>query len=55
MCWEKEVPPKMTTKLVINAGICGRTATIDVVGLPDHRAAVTVTSDCEMVNKMGRN
>jgi len=43
----------MTTKLVINAGICGRTATIDVVGLPDHRAAVTVTSDCEMVNKMG--
>ena len=43
----------MTTKLVVNAGICGRTATINVVGLPDHRATVTVTSDCEMVNKMG--
>ena len=43
----------MTTKLVVDAGICGRTATIDVVGLPDHRATVTVTSDCEMVSKMG--
>jgi len=42
----------MATKLVVDAGICGRTATIDVVGLPGHRATVTVTSDCEMVNKM---
>jgi len=41
------------TKLFVEAGICGRTATIEVIGLPGHRAAVTVTSDCEMVNKMG--
>ncbi len=53
MCWKEEVPPKMTTKLVVDAGICGYTVTIDVVGLPDHRATVTVTSDCEMVSKMG--
>jgi len=53
MCWEKEVPPKMTTKLVVDAGICGCTATIDVVGLPGHKATVTLTSDCEMVSKMG--
>ena len=43
----------MTTKLVVDAGICGRTATIDVVSLPGHKATVTLTSDCEMVSKMG--
>lgn len=53
MCWEKEVPPKMTTKLVVDAGICGNTTTIDVVSLPGHKVTVTVTSDCEVVSKMG--
>jgi len=43
----------MTTKLVVDAGICGNTTTIDVVGLPSHKVTVTVTSDCEVVSKMG--
>ncbi len=42
----------MTTKLVVDAGICGNTTTIDVVGLPGRKVTVTVTSDCEVVSKM---
>ncbi len=43
----------MTTKLVVDAGICGNTTTIDVVSLSSHKVTVTVTSDCEVVSKMG--
>ena len=43
----------MATKLVVDAGICGNTTTIDVVSLPDHKVKVTITSDCEVVSKMG--
>ena len=43
----------MTTELVVDAGICGNTTTIDVVGLPNHKVTVTITSDCEVVSKMG--
>jgi hypothetical protein len=53
MCWKKEVLPEMATKLVVDAGICGNTTTIDVVSLPDHKVKVTVNSDCEVVGKMG--
>ena len=43
----------MGTRLVVDAGICGNTTTIDVVSLPDHKVKVTVTSDCDVVGKMG--
>jgi hypothetical protein len=52
MCCRKEVPLKMATKLVVDAGICGKTTTIDVVGLPGHKVKVSITSDCEGVSKM---
>ena len=42
----------MTTKLVVDAGICGNTTTIDVVSLPGRKVTVTITSDCEVVSKM---
>jgi hypothetical protein len=52
MCCRKEVPPEMTTKLVVDAGICGKTTTIDVVSIPGHKVKVSITSDCEGVSKM---
>lgn len=41
------------TKASVDAGICGFTALIEVIRLSSQSVSVTVTSDCEMVSKMG--
>jgi len=41
------------TKVVVEAGICGFTATVEAVSLPAHKVGVTITSDCEDVAKIG--
>ena len=41
------------TKVVVEAGICGFTTTINVVKLPAGRVSITLASDCEMVSKSG--
>jgi len=41
------------TKVVVEAGICGFTATVEAVSLPAHKIGVTITSDCEDVAKIG--
>lgn len=41
------------TKATVDAGICGFTTLIEVVTLSSQRVRVSVTSDCEMVSKMG--
>ena len=41
------------TKVVVDPGICGFIATIDVAALSDHTARVTLTSDCESAIKVG--
>jgi len=40
------------TKVVVEAGICGFTATIEVVRLSARRVRVRVVSECEMVSEM---
>jgi len=41
------------TKATVDAGICGFTALIEVIRLSPQRVRVAVTSECEMVSKMG--
>ncbi len=41
------------TKATVDAGICGFTALIEVIRLSSQTLRVVVTSDCEMVSKMG--
>ncbi len=41
------------TKATVDAGICGFTALIEVIRLSSQRVSITVTSDCEMISKMG--
>lgn len=41
------------TRITVDAGICGFTTLIEVVTLSSQRVRVSVTSDCEMVSKMG--
>ena len=43
------------TRVVVEAGICGFTTTIEVVSLSARKVGVTVTSDCETVAKMGEH
>ena len=40
------------TKVVVDAGICGFTAIVEVVRLSQRRVRVTASSDCEMVSKL---
>jgi hypothetical protein len=41
------------TRVVVEAGICGFTSTIEVSKLSAKRVRVDITSDCEMVSKLG--
>jgi len=41
------------TRVVVNPGICGMTATVEVVKIGKRGVRVEITSDCEMVTKMG--
>ena len=43
----------MATKVIINPGACGFTATVVVVKNQDENFSVTITSECEMVSKLG--
>ena len=43
------------TRAVLNPGICGKTATIEVVKVGKRRVRVRIISDCEMVAKMGES
>jgi hypothetical protein len=42
------------TRAFINPGICGMTATIEVVKIGNQKFRVEVTSECEMVSKMAK-
>jgi hypothetical protein len=41
------------TKVVVDPGVCGFIATIEVAALSAHTARVTLTSDCESAIKVG--
>jgi len=41
------------THISVEAGICGFTSTIEVSKLSAKRVRVDITSDCEMVSKLG--
>ena len=41
------------TKVVVDAGICGFSTAIEVVRLSARRVRIIITSDCEMVSKIG--
>ena len=41
------------TRAVVNSGICGKTATLEVVKVDKRRVRIEITSDCEMVTKLG--
>lgn len=41
------------TQVTVEAGICGFTSTIEVSKLSAKRVRVDITSDCEMVSKLG--
>ena len=43
------------TRAVVNPGICGMSATIEVGKVGKRRVRVEITSDCEMVTKMGES
>ena len=42
-------------RAVVNPGICGRTVTIKVVKARKRGVRVDITSDCEVVTKMGES
>lgn len=41
------------TKVVVDAGICGFTTTIEVIRLSSRSVGITVASECEAVGKLG--
>lgn len=41
------------TEVIVDPGVCGFPATIEVTATSDHTARVTVTSDCERAVKAG--
>jgi len=41
------------TKAVVEAGICGFIAIVEVTKLPNRKVRVTIDSKCEMMNKLG--
>ncbi|MCD6472922.1 hypothetical protein J7K55_07420 [Candidatus Aerophobetes bacterium] len=41
-------------RVVVDAGICGFTTIIEVSKLSVQRVSVTIASNCEMVNKWGK-
>ena len=41
------------TKVVVDAGICGFTTTIEVIRLSSRGVGIRVNSECEMVSKIG--
>ncbi len=43
----------MATKVIINPGACGFTATVVVEKNEDKNFSVTITSECPMVSKLG--
>ena len=43
------------TRTVVNPGICGRTVTVEVVKVGKRKVRVEITSDCEVVTKMGES
>jgi len=43
------------TRVVINPGICGKIVTAEVVKVDKRRVRIKITSDCEIVTKMGES
>jgi hypothetical protein len=43
------------TRAVVNPGICGMVATIEVAKVGKRRVRVEITSECEKVTKMGES
>ena len=41
------------TRVVVDAGICGLTTTVEVTKLSNRRAKVVIASGCEVVSEMG--
>lgn len=48
-------PHSAMTKVVINPGICGFTASIEVSRAFKRRVSINITSDCEQVAKPGES
>ena len=43
------------TRVVVEAGACGFTATVEVVRLSARKVSIALASDCEMVSQFGKN
>ena len=43
------------TRVVVNSGVCGMTVTIEVTKTSRRRFKIEVTTDCEMLTKMGES
>jgi len=43
------------TRVVVNPGICGMTVTIEAVKVSRRKVRVKISSDCEVVTKMGES
>jgi hypothetical protein len=43
------------TRVVVEAGVCGFTATVEVVRLSSRKVSVALASDCERVSQFGKN
>ena len=43
------------TRVIVTSGVCGFSTTIEVVNVAKRRARVAITSDCEMVTKLGES
>jgi hypothetical protein len=41
------------TRVVVNPGVCGKIATVNITKVGKRRIKVDITSDCEMVINMG--
>jgi len=43
------------TRVVVNPGICGKSVTAEVVKVGKRRVGIKITTDCEIVTKMGES
>lgn len=43
------------TKVIVDPGVCGFSTTIEVANVAKRRVRIAITSDCEMVTKLGES
>jgi hypothetical protein len=49
-CWSNSEDYDMTTRVIVNPGVCGFTTTITTNKQPKRRVAISITSDCKLVS-----